>query len=125
VNPLGLANSLVFNFLYPEEIVDVKARGKIHFIHASINNTFSPTIVGKWFPLDREEARLYIFQTNRDIHSIGSLMRFMNQRYEVLFLINHAMSHIHYYKDQKLEGPGMKLVDRVLTKYPEIRNVFF
>ncbi|CAK9860356.1 unnamed protein product [Sphagnum jensenii] len=125
VNPLGLPNSLVFNFLYPEEIVDVKARGKIHFIHAGINNTFSATIVGKWFPLDREEARLYIFQTNRDIHSIGSLMRFMNQRYEVLFLINHAMSHIHYYKDQKLEGPGEKSVDRVLTKYPEIRNVFF
>jgi hypothetical protein len=125
VNPLGLANSLVFNFLYPEEIVDVKARGKVHFIHAGINNTFSPTIVGKWFPLDREEARLYIFQTNRDIHSIGSLMRFMNQRYEVLFVINHAMSHIHYYKDQKLEGPGVKSVERVLTKYPEIRSVFF
>jgi hypothetical protein len=125
VNPLGLANSLVFNFLYPEEIVDVKARGKIHFIHAGINNTFSPTIVGKWFPLDREEARLYIFQTNRDIHSIGSWRKFKNQRYEVLFLINHAMSHIHYYKDQKLEGPGVKSVERVLTKYPEIRSVFF
>jgi hypothetical protein len=44
----------------------------------------------------------------------------MHQRYEVPFVINHAMSHIHYYEDKELEGPGMKSVDRVLTKYPEV-----
>ncbi|KAH9574106.1 hypothetical protein CY35_01G038000 [Sphagnum magellanicum] len=129
VNPLGCTGSLVFNFLYPEDIVNVKARGKRQFIHAGINKTIWPTIVGKWFPLDREEARLYIFKTDRDIHSIGSLMRlhvnmekpmFMQQRYEVPFVINHAMSHIHYYEDKELRGPGLKSVDRVLTKYPEI-----
>jgi hypothetical protein len=129
VNQLECAGSLVFNFLYPEEIVNVKARGKRQFIHAGINKTLWPTIVGKWFPLDREEARLYIFKTDRDIHSIGSLMRlhanmenpmFMQQRYEVPFVINHAMSHIHYYEDKELRGPGVKSVDRVLTKYPEV-----
>jgi len=129
VNPLGCTGSLVFNFLYPEDIVNVKARGKRQFIHAGINKTVWPTIVGKWFPLDREEARLYIFKTDRDIYSIGSLMRlhvnmekpmFMQQRYEVPFVINHAMSHIHYYEDKELRGPGLKSVDRVLTKYPEI-----
>jgi len=120
VNQLECAGSLVFNFLYPEEIVDVKARGKRQFIHAGINKTLWPTIVGKWFPLDREEARLYIFKTDRDIYSIGSLMRFMQQRYEVLFVINHAMSHIHYYEDKELRGPGVKSVDQVLTKYPEV-----
>jgi hypothetical protein len=120
VNQLECAGSLVFNFLYPEEIVDVKARGKRQFINAGINKTLWPTIVGKWFPLDTEEARLYIFKADRDIYSIGSLMRFMQQRYEVLFVINHAMSHIHYYKDKELRGPGVKSVDRVLTKYPEV-----
>jgi hypothetical protein len=120
VIPLGCSGSLVFNFLYPEEVVDVKARGKRQFIDAGINKTFWPTIVGKWFPLDREEARSYIFKTKRDIHSIGSLMRFMPQRYEVPFFINHAMSHIHYYEDKELRGPGVKSIDRVLTKYPAI-----
>ncbi|CAM6066784.1 unnamed protein product [Sphagnum tenellum] len=120
VNQLECAGSLVFNFLYPEEIVDVKARGKRQFIHASINKTLWPTIIGKWFPLDREEARLYKFKTDRDIHSIGSLMRFRQQKYEVLFFINHAMSHIHYYEDRALQGPGVKSVDRVLTKLPEV-----
>jgi len=120
VNQLECSGSLVFNFLYPEEIVDVKARGKRQFIHAGINKTLWPTIVGEWFPLDREEARSYIFKTDRDIYCIGSLMSFMNQRYEVPFVINHAMSHIHYHEDKELEGPGMKSVDRVLTKYPEV-----
>jgi hypothetical protein len=129
VNQLECAGSVVLNFLYPEEIVDVKARGKRQFIHAGINKTLWPTIVGKWFPLDREEARLYIFKTDRDIHSIGSLMRlhanmkkpmFMQQKYEVPFVLNHAMSHIHYYEDKELKGPGVKSVDGVLTKYPEV-----
>ncbi|CAM6045591.1 unnamed protein product [Sphagnum compactum] len=120
VNQLECAGSLVFNFLYPEEIVDVKDTGKRQFIHAGINKTLWPTIVGKWFPLDREEARLYKFKADRDIHSIGSLMRFMQQKYEVPFVINHAMSHIHYYEDIELRGPGVKSVERVLTKYPEV-----
>jgi hypothetical protein len=44
----------------------------------------------------------------------------MQQRYEVPFFINHAMSHIHRYENKKLEGPGMKSVDGVLEKLPEI-----
>jgi hypothetical protein len=120
VNSLGCASSLVFNFLYPEEIVHVKARGKRQFIHVGINKTLSPTIVGKWFPLDREEVRSYIFKTDRDIYSIGSLTRFMQQRYEVPFVIKHAMSHIHHHENKKLEGPGQKSVEGVLIKLPEI-----
>jgi hypothetical protein len=120
VNPQECAGSLVFHFLYPEDIVNVKARGKREFISAGINKTLWPTIVGKWFPLDREEARSYIFKTDRDIYSTGSLMRFMQQRYEVPFVINHAMSHIHQHENRTLEGPGQKSVDGVLTKLPEI-----
>jgi hypothetical protein len=115
VTELECAGSLSFNFMYPEKIVDVMARGKRQFIHAGINKTLWATIVAKWFPLDREEAGLYTFKTNRDIHSIGSLKglhaiiekptMFLQQRYEVPFVINHAMSHIHYYEGTELRGP--------------------
>ncbi len=37
VSQLECVSSLVFNFLYPEEIVDVKARGKRQLIPAGIN----------------------------------------------------------------------------------------
>jgi len=129
VNQIGHAGSLAFNFLYPEEIVDVKARGQRQFIRAGISKTLSPSIIGKWIPLDREEARFYSFETYRNIYSIGSLETshakrkeplFMQQRYGVLFYINHAMSHIHYHEDTELRGPGVQSLDKVLTKCPEI-----
>jgi hypothetical protein len=44
----------------------------------------------------------------------------MQQRYGVFFYINHAMSHIHYYEDTELRGPGVQSLDKVLTKCPEI-----
>jgi len=129
VNQIGGACSLAFNFLYPEEIVDVRARGQRQFIHAGISKTLCPSIIGELIPLDREEACFYSFKTYRNIYSIGSLMRslakwkkpmFIQQRYEVFFYINHAMSHIHYYEDTELRGPGVQSLDKVLTKCPEI-----
>jgi len=130
VNEIGCASSLVFSFVYPEEIVDVMARGQKQFIRAGISKTLWPSIVGKWIPLDREEACLYTFKTDQNIYSIGSLRRshaerkepilFMQQRYEVPFFINHAMSHIHYYENTELQGPGVQSLDKVLTKCPKI-----
>ncbi len=129
VNQIGRAGSVAFNFLYPEEIVDVRARGQRKFIHAGISKTLSPSIIGEWIPLDREEARFYSFKIYRNIYSIGSLKTshakgkepmFMQQRYEVFFYINHAMSHIHCYEDTELRGPGVQSLDKVLTKCPEI-----
>jgi hypothetical protein len=129
VNQIGSACSLVFNFLYPEEIVDVMARGKRQFIHAGISKTLWPSIIGEWIPLDREEVRFYSFKTYRNIYSIKNLRtslakneepEVLEQRYGVFFYINHAMSHIHYYKDTELRGPGVQSLDKVLTKCPEI-----
>ncbi len=129
VNEIGYAGSLVFNFVYPEEIVDVMARGQKQFICAGISKILRPSIVGNWIPLDQDEECLYTFKTDRDIYSIGSVRRsiereepipFMQQRHEVPLYINHAMSHIHHYEDTKLQGPGVQSLNKVLTKYPEI-----
>ncbi len=49
VNEIGCAGSLVFNFVYPEDIVDVMARGQRQFIRAGVSKTLWPAIVGKWF----------------------------------------------------------------------------
>ncbi|CAK9228137.1 unnamed protein product [Sphagnum troendelagicum] len=129
VNHIGCAGSLAFNFLYPEEIIDVMDRGKRQFINAGISKILWPSIIGKWIPLDREEARFYSFETYRNIYSIGSLRMsrekreepmFMQQKYGVFFYINHAMSHIHCYENTELRGPGVQSLDKVLTKCPEI-----
>ncbi|CAK9189708.1 unnamed protein product [Sphagnum troendelagicum] len=130
VNEVGCASSLVFSFVYPEEIVDVMPRGQKQFMRAGISKTLWPSIIGKWIPLDREDACLYTFKTERHIYSIRSLRRshaarkepilFMQQRYEVPFFINHAMSHIHYYENTELRGPGVQSLPKVVTKYPEI-----
>jgi hypothetical protein len=129
VNDNGRPGCLIFNFVYPEEIVNVITGGKKQFINAGISNTLRPAIVGNWIPKDENEHCLYKFKTNRNIYSIGNLMSshaekkepmFMEQRYEVPFFINHAMSHIHHHKNKELEGPGLKSVDRVLIKFPEI-----
>jgi len=129
VNQTGCAGSLAFNFLYPEEIVHVMARGQRQFINAGISKILWPSIIGKWIPLDREEARFYSFETYRNIYSIRSLRMshakreepmFMQQKYGVFFYINHAMSHIHCYENTELRGPGVQSLDKVLTKCPEI-----
>jgi hypothetical protein len=104
-------------------------RGKRQFINAGISKILWPSIIGKWIPLDREEARFYSFETYRNIYSIGSLRMsrekreepmFMQQKYGVFFYINHAMSHIHCYENTELRGPGVQSLDKVLTKCPEI-----
>ncbi len=69
VNQTGHAGSLAFNFLYPEEIVHVMVRGQRQFINAGISKILWPSIIGKWIPLDREEARFYSFETYRTFHS--------------------------------------------------------
>ncbi|KAH8973328.1 hypothetical protein BDL97_01G040700 [Sphagnum fallax] len=129
VNEVGCASSLVFSFVYSEKIVDVMARGQRHFVDAGISKTLCPPIIGKWIPLDREDACLYTFKTERNIYSIRSLRRshaerkepisFMQQRYEVPFFINHAMSHIHCYENTLLQGPGLQTLPKVVTKFPK------
>ncbi len=106
------------------------ARGQKQFICARMSNTFRPVIVGHWIPTNEDEDCLYKFKTDRNIYPLGNLRRshaerkepilFMQQRYEVLFFINHAMSHIHYYENTELRGPGVQSLNKVLTKYPEI-----
>jgi hypothetical protein len=86
--------------------MDEIAKCRRQVMHAGINKTLWPTIVGEWVPLDREEACLYKFKTERDITSIGSLRRrstlkgempvFMQPQYEVSMFINHAMNIHHY-----------------------------
>jgi hypothetical protein len=129
VNPNECPGSLNFNFLYHVEIMEEITKGRRQFMHAGINKTLWPTIVGEWVPLDCEEARLYKFKTERDITSIGSLRRstakgevlvFMQQRYEVFMFINHAMNHIHRYGTTELREPGVQSLPKVLTKFPAI-----
>ncbi len=120
------AHSLAFTFLYLENIVDVKARGeRKEFKLVGISKTLKPVIIGTWEPLDTEEACPYSFQTDRTIYSIGSLSTKSEkpkyvQSYVVQFLINHALSHIHSKVDTELRRYGKKLVDGVLTKFPEL-----
>jgi len=120
------ARSLAFTFLYPENIVDVKARGeRKEFRLVGISKTLQPVIIGTWEPLDTEEACPYSFQTDRTIYSIGSLSTESEkpkyvQSYVVQFLISHALNHIHSKVDTELRGYGKKSVDRVLTKFPEL-----
>jgi hypothetical protein len=130
VNQIGGACSLAFNFLYPEAIDDLMASGERQFIHAGISKTLWPSIIGEWIPLDTADTCEYRFKTDRNIYSIRSVKRsierrkkpilFMQQKYEVPFFINHAMSHIHCYKNTKLQGPGLQLLAKVLEKWPEI-----
>jgi hypothetical protein len=51
------------------------AKGPRQFMHAKMNKTLWPTIIGKWVPLSREETCLYKFKTERNIISIVSLKR--------------------------------------------------
>jgi len=129
VNPNECPSSLNFNFLYHVEIMKEVAKGCRQFMHAGINKTLWPRIVGEWVPLDSEQSRLYKFKTERDITSIGSLRRsaakgempvFMQQRYEVSMFINHAMDHIHHYGTTELREPGVQSLHKVLTKFPAI-----
>ncbi len=130
VNQIGGACSLAFNFLYPAKIDDVMASGERQFIHAGISKTLWPSIIGEWIPLDTADACEYRFKTYRNIYSIRSVKRsierrkepifFMKQKYEMPFLINHAMSHIHCYKDTVLRGRGRQLLAKVLEKWPKM-----
>ncbi len=127
VNPNECPSSLNFNFLYHVEILEEIAKGHRQFMHAGINKTLWPTIVGEWVPLDENQSCLYKFKTERDITSIRSLRRstakgemlvFMQQQYEVSMFINHAMSHIHRYGTIELREPGVQSLPHVLTKFP-------
>ncbi len=130
VNQIGGACFLAFNFLYPEAIDDVMDSGERQFIHAGISKTLWSSIIGEWIPLDTADACGYTFKTDRNIYSIRNVRRsierrkepilFMQQKYKVLFLINHAMSHIHCYKNTELRRPGLQLLAKVLEKWPEI-----
>jgi hypothetical protein len=130
VNRIGGRCSLAFHFLYPENIDVVMDSGERQFIHAGISKTFQPSIIGEWIPLDTADACQYRFKTSRNIYSIRSVRRwierrkepilFMQQRYEMPFLINHAMSHIHCHKDTELRGPSWQVLAKVLEKWPKM-----
>jgi hypothetical protein len=129
VNQIGRACSLAFNFLYPEAIDDVMDRGQRQFISAAISKTFQPSIIGEWIPLDTADACQYRFKTYRNIYPIRSVRSierrkepiwFMQQKYEMPFLINHAMSHIHCYENTELRGPGLQLLPKVMEKWPKL-----
>jgi hypothetical protein len=129
VNQIGRAGSLAFNFLYPEAIDDVMDRGQRQFISAAISKTFQPSIIGEWIPLDTADACQYRFKTYRNIYPIRSVRSierrkepiwFMQQKYEMPFLINHAMSHIHCYENTELRGPGLQLLPKVMEKWPKL-----
>jgi hypothetical protein len=66
VNQIYRPGSLVFNFVYPEEveacIADVK-QGPRQLITSGIGQTFEPTIVGEWDVHDNSRKCKYSFKT--------------------------------------------------------------
>jgi hypothetical protein len=126
VNPNECPSFLNFNFLYHVDIMEEITKDCRQFMHAGINKTLWPTIVGEWVPLDKKQCCLYKFKVERKIISIGSLKRsitkgerpvFMQQQYEVSMFINHAMSHIHHYGTIELRKPSVQSLPEVLTKF--------
>ncbi|CAK9236123.1 unnamed protein product [Sphagnum troendelagicum] len=68
--------SLVYNFLYPEEVEACIAdaqQGPRQLIALGIGGTFAPTIIGEWDALDESRTCKYRFETQRDISSIENI----------------------------------------------------
>jgi len=120
-------SSLVYNFLYPEEvqahIADDK-KGPKELITSAIGGTFEPTIVGEWDGLDQSRKCNYIFKTQRDIISIEGLRQSHGsgqepecnkQRYELPLWVNHSMTHIlHRHEIKELRAPKVNILKHVI-----------
>jgi len=132
-----IPGSLVFNFVYPEEVEGRIAdahHGPRELITLGIGETFESTIIGEWDnfyqdPLDPTCRKCpYSFKIKRHITSIGGLRQSrgigqepqcIRQWYKVPLWVNHAMTHIlHRHKITKLEAPGVKRLEHVIEANP-------
>jgi hypothetical protein len=132
-----IPGSLVFNFVYPEEVEGRIAdahHGPRELITLGIGETFESTIIGEWDnfyqdPLDPTCRKCpYSFKIKRHITSIGGLRQShgigqeppcIQQWYKVPLWVNHAMTHIlHRHKITKLEAPGVKTLEHVIEAKP-------
>ncbi len=132
-----IPGSLVFNFVYPEEVEGRIAdahHGPRELITLGIGETFESTIIGEWDnfyqdPLDPTCRKCpYSFKIKRHITSIGGLRQSrgigqepqcIRQWYKVPLWVNHAMTHIlHRHKVTKLEAPGVKRLEHVIEANP-------
>ncbi len=127
-------SSLVYNFLYPQEvkahIADDK-QGPRELITSEIGGTFEPTVVGEWDGLDQSRKCNYIFKTQRDIISIQGLRRShgsgqepecIKQPYELRLWVNHSMTHIlHRHEIKELRAPKVNILKHVIGAKPALR----
>jgi hypothetical protein len=117
-------SSLVYNFLYPQEVkahIADDTKGPRELITSAIGGTFEPTIVGEWDGLDQSKKCNYIFKTERDITSIegerqshGSQQELecIKQRYELPLWVNHSMTHIlHRHEIKELRAPKVNILN--------------
>jgi hypothetical protein len=111
------AESLAYNFSYPEKIQEIIANhrnGRAKLLEFNIGDTVRPTIIGKWDALDMSSKCRYNFKTRRDITSIQDLRRlrrkreeqYIRQEYVVPLWVNHAMTHILHH-DETIQTPGL------------------
>ncbi|CAM6033567.1 unnamed protein product [Sphagnum compactum] len=126
-------SSLVYNFLYPEEvqarIADDK-QGPRELITSEIGGTFEPTIVGEWDGLDQSRKCNYIFKTQRDIisievlrqsHGSGQEPECIKQQYELPLWVNHSMTHIlRRHEIKELRAPKVNILKHVIGAKPAL-----
>jgi hypothetical protein len=119
--------SLVYNFLYPEEVLAHIAddkQGARELITSEIGGTFEATIIGEWNGLDQSKMCKYIFKTQRDITSIkglrqshrkGKKRKCINQQYKLHLWVNHSMTHIlQRQKSIELRAPENPTLEDVI-----------
>ncbi|KAH9555449.1 hypothetical protein CY35_08G114700 [Sphagnum magellanicum] len=132
VNPRNRGGSLVYNFLYPEEVEACIAdaqQGPRQLIALGIGGTFAPTIIGEWDALDESRRCKYRFKTQRDISSIESLRQSrgrdpecIQQRYKVPLWVNHAMTHVLCKHEIKvLRAPDVNSLKHVIGAKPAVQ----
>ncbi len=132
VNPRNSGGSLVYNFLYPEEVEACIAdaqHGPRQLIALGIGGTFAPTIMGEWDALDESRRCKYRFKTQRDISSIESLRQSrgrdpqcIQQRYKVPLWVNHAMTHVlRKHEIKVLRAPDVNSLKHVIGAKPAVQ----
>ncbi|CAM6024725.1 unnamed protein product [Sphagnum balticum] len=127
--------SLVYNFLYPEEVLAHIAddkQGARELITSEIGGTFEATIIGEWNGLDQSKMCKYIFKTQRDITSIKGLRQShrkgkkhpqcIQQRYKVPLWVNHAMTHVlRKHEIKVLRAPDVNSLKHVIGVKPAVQ----
>ncbi len=132
VIPRNGGGSLVYNFLYPEEVEACIAdaqQGPRQLIAFGIGGTFAPTIIGEWDALDESRRCEYTFKTQRDISSIESLRlsrgrdpQCIQQQYKVPLWVNDAMTHILHRRERKvLRAPDVNRLKHVIGAKPAVQ----